>query len=84
MGVGGGWNRVGATRLGTALPLGLQAASLMLSGERPGTVSDIACLAALAGSLLFRVSFMGAGDDSASRPEVSFRFSQPENLPDQA
>ena len=83
----GNWGRVerfGATRLGTALPLGLQAASLLLGGKRPGTVSDIACLAAIAGSLLFRVSFMGAGDDSASRPEVSFRFSQPENLPGQA
>ena len=80
----GQWGRVeriAGIRLGVALPLGLQAASLALRRARPGTMSDVACLAALAGSLLFRVSFMGAGDDSASRPEVSMRFAQPENLP---
>jgi hypothetical protein len=27
------------------------------------------------------VSIMGAGDDSATRPDISFRFSQPRNLP---
>ncbi len=78
------WGRVekvGATQLGNALPLGLQALSLAFGRGRPGTVSDVASLLALAGSLLFRVSIMGVGDVSASHPEISFRFSQPENLP---
>ncbi len=71
---------IGATGLGAILPLGLQAASLVLS-RRPGLLSTLASTAVLAGSLMLRISIMGAGDRSAERPEVSFRFSQPENLP---
>ena len=76
----GGWGRIeayGATGAGAILPLGLKLASLALGGSR----SPVAALATLAGSLLLRVSIMQAGDASAARPEVSFRFSQPENLP---
>ena len=73
--------KIGATGFGTILPIGLQALSLATGRGRPGTVSDVACLATIAGSLLLRVSMMAAGDESARRPEVSFRFSQPENLP---
>lgn len=78
-----GWGAVeklGVTALGVALPLGLQAASLV-SGRRPGRVSTLASLAVLAGSAMLRVSIMAAGSESARRPEISFRFSQPENLP---
>ncbi len=80
----GGWGqveRLGATGLGTLMPLGLHAASLALA-RRPGNLSNLASLAVMAGSLLLRVSVMAAGDESANRPEVSFRFSQPENLPE--
>ncbi len=73
--------RLGATGLGALLPLGLQAISLVTGRGRPGTMSDIACLAGIAGSLLVRVSIMEAGNVSATKPEISFRFSQPENLP---
>ncbi len=79
----GGWGQVerqGVTALGTAGPLLLHMASLTLS-RRPGRLSSLASWAGLAGSLLLRVSIMSAGDESASRPEISFRFSQPENLP---
>ena len=72
--------RVGATGLGVMAPLVLQMGSLALS-RRPGRLSGLASLAVLAGSLLLRVSIMAAGDRSASHPEISFRFSQPENLP---
>ena len=81
----GGWGwveRVVATRAGAMLPLGLHAASLLASRRRPGPVSDAACVAVLAGSLLTRVAIMAAGDESASRPEISLRFAQPENLPE--
>ena len=61
-------------------PIALHAASFVLS-RRPGALSGLASLATLAGSLLLRVSIMSAGDESARRPEISFRFSQPENLP---
>ena len=77
------WGRVeenAVTRLGTAMPIGLHALSLAVGRGRPGGVSDFASLAILAGSLLLRVSIMEAGDESASRPDISFRFSQPENL----
>ena len=77
----GGWGAVeavGATGLGAALPLGLKLASLAF-GSRG---SRLASLAMLGGSLLLRVSIMEAGASSAARPEISFRFSQPANLPD--
>jgi formate-dependent nitrite reductase membrane component NrfD len=78
------WGRVektGVTGLGTAVPAALQAASLMLGSGRPGTVSDIASLLMLGGSMMLRVSMMQAGNISARRPDISFRFSQPENVP---
>ena len=77
----GGWGKVeayGATGLGAMLPLGLKLAGMVLGGPR----SPLAALAMLGGSLMLRVSIMEAGDASAARPEVSFRFSQPENLPE--
>ncbi len=76
----GKWGKVeayGATGAGALLPLGLKLAGLVLGGSR----SPWAAWAVLGGSLLLRVSIMAAGDASAARPEVSFRFSQPENLP---
>ena len=79
----GGWGqveRLGATGLGTVAPLALHAASLALA-RRPGALSNLASLAVMTGSLLLRVSVMAAGDESANRPEVSFQFSQPRNLP---
>jgi formate-dependent nitrite reductase membrane component NrfD len=89
----GSWGKVenwGATKLGVVAPLALHGVSLLLtprkalnsSAERSSpALSGLASLAALAGSLLLRVSIMGAGDESATRPDISFRFSQPKNLP---
>ena len=82
----GGWGQaeqLGATGVGTLLPLGLHAASLLL-GRRTlasGRLSNVASLAVLAGSALLRVSIMAAGDESARRPEISLGYAQPENLP---
>lgn len=79
-----GWGRaerLGATGAGILLPLGLYAASYALRRGRPRMLSRLAGAAVLAGSALLRISIMGTGDVSASRPEVSFRFSQPRNLP---
>ena len=72
--------RIGATGLGTAVPLGLHLLSLA-EGGNPG-MSRLASLAILGGSLMLRVSTMAAGDVSARRPETSFRFAQPDNLPE--
>jgi protein NrfD len=80
----GGWgkvDRIGVTGLGTALPLGLQLASFALARRKAGILSDVASVAVLAGSLLLRVSMLSNGDTSAERPQISFRFSQPDNLP---
>jgi len=66
--------------LGVLLPLGIYAAT-RLRGRAPTAANDLAALATLVGSAMLRVSTLGVGDDSASRPEVSLRFSQPENLP---
>lgn len=73
--------KVGVTALGTVVPLSLQLASFALERRKPGILSNIASVAVLAGSLLLRVSMLSAGDSSAERPGISFRFSQPENLP---
>jgi formate-dependent nitrite reductase membrane component NrfD len=80
----GGWGqgeKVGVTVLGTALPLGLQLASLATARRKPGVLSSVASLAVLAGSLLGRVSILSAGGTSAERPGINFRFARPENLP---
>jgi formate-dependent nitrite reductase membrane component NrfD len=80
-GVWGQVERLGATGLGNLAPIGLLAASKTLARRERGGLSTGAALAALVGGLLLRVSIMEAGDVSASDPSISFRFSQPENLP---
>ena len=74
--------RIGVTGLGCALPIGLHLAGLFTDRRTARQLSAVASLATLAGSFLFRVSQIGLGDESARRPDISFRFSQPENLPD--
>ncbi len=73
--------KAGATQLGVVLPLGLLAVSALAGRHRRGGLSGLAALAVLAGSAMLRVSVMGAGDVSAERPDVSFRFTQPRNMP---
>ena len=73
--------KVGATQIGVMLPLALQAARLATRDRPTKRWSDLADLGVLAGALLLRVSIMGAGDESAARPDISLRFTQPENLP---
>lgn len=79
-----GWGRterIGATGLGIVAPIALQTAITVLGGTSQGAAGRVARLAVLAGSALLRVSIMEAGNISANRPDISFRFSQPENLP---
>ncbi len=71
--------RIGATALGVVLPLGLIAASALLP-RRPRSLSVVAALATLAGGAVLRTSLLSLGHVSAIRPDVSFRFSTPENL----
>ena len=68
--------------LGVAAPLALLGVSLALGRRRPRALADAAALAVLAGTAALRVSVMAVGDESAARPEISFRFSRPENLPE--
>lgn len=80
-----GWGRtesLAVTGLGVALPLALltyAACARSPAGRRLGTAGAVA---AIGGSFLLRVATLGAGDASADRPDISFRFAQPENLPD--
>ena len=74
--------RLGVEGLGILLPLGLHAASHFVSDRRAkAALSDLAALFALAGSATLRVAALAVGEESARRPDISFRFSQPENLP---
>ncbi|MDT7953113.1 MAG: NrfD/PsrC family molybdoenzyme membrane anchor subunit [Acetobacteraceae bacterium] len=78
----GGWGvveKLGGTGLGVVVPLGLH--FLSRQSDDSGHLTRLASVAALIGSLLLRVSFMQAGNVSARRPEISFRFAQPDNLP---
>jgi protein NrfD len=65
---------------GAAVPLGLFLASAMLP-RRAQALSQVAAVAALTGSLLMRIGVIGEGEESATRPDVSMRFAQPDNLP---
>ncbi len=71
---------IGATGLGVVAPLALQATSLLLTRGRSRPLSRIAAALTMAGSLVLRISFMAAGNQSALRPDISFKFSQPGNL----
>lgn len=72
--------RYGAEGAGVLLPLGLMIASRWRESE-PGRLATLAGLAAIAGSATFRISLLGAGAESARRPDISMRFAQPDNLP---
>ncbi|HET8995217.1 MAG TPA: NrfD/PsrC family molybdoenzyme membrane anchor subunit [Acetobacteraceae bacterium] len=74
-------DQLGGTGIGVLLPLGLYAASLLLTRRRSRTLTTAASLAVLGGSLAMRIGVMAAGDESARRPEISMGFAQPENLP---
>lgn len=67
---------LGGTDLGTVLPIGLLGAAIM-TGGRFRAVSCASAVAVLTGSLLMRVGMIGAGQVSASRPDISLRFTQP-------
>ena len=74
--------RLAVEGVGILLPLGLHAASHLAREKRTrDALSDLAAVAAIAGSAMLRVSVLAVGEESARRPDVSFRFSQPENLP---
>lgn len=87
-GVGGalqtGWGRSEkalAEGLGIAVPIALHLASRFVHSQKAKrALNDLAAAAALGGSLALRISTLGVGAESARRPDVSFRFSQPENL----
>ena len=79
-----GWGRTEgavATGAGVMLPLALHTALFLVGSGRDGGFARLARLAVLGGSAMLRVSMLGLGGVSAERPGVSFRFSQPENLP---
>ena len=72
--------QVGATALGVMLPLGLLAVTRAMD-RRPRAASLAAGLLTLIGSATLRTSILRLGNVSAERPDVSFRFSTPKNLP---
>jgi hypothetical protein len=46
-------------------------------------LSTAAAISTLVGSAALRITMLGVGDQSAARPDISFRFSTPANLPPQ-
>ncbi len=84
----GAWGkteRLAATGLGVLAPMALLGASWLCRArdddEGAEALVKAAALCTLAGGAMLRVSVMAVGDESAARPEISFRFSQPRNLP---
>ena len=74
--------RIGVTGFGIALPLGLQLAGLFTDRRTTRQLGAVAGAGTLVGSCLLRIATIGIGNVSARRPDISFRFSQAENLPD--
>lgn len=72
--------KLGATGVGAALPLGLLVLSALRGGG--GNLSRVASGLALGGAFLLRVATLEAGHNSATDPAISFRFAQPDNLPE--
>ncbi|WP_419728241.1 NrfD/PsrC family molybdoenzyme membrane anchor subunit [Lichenicola sp.] len=72
--------KIGVTGFGLVMPLGLQLVGLFTDRRTTRQLGAIASIGAITGSALLRVATIGIGDESARRPEISFRFSQPENL----
>ncbi|MBE7217009.1 MAG: polysulfide reductase NrfD [Caulobacteraceae bacterium] len=74
-----------ATGLGVAAPLSLLAAAWLCRAREEDDAADalatLASACTLAGGLALRTLVMDVGDQSATRPEISFRFTQPRNLP---
>ena len=66
---------IGGSDFGTILPLGLLGLAV-LTGSRSGKLSGVASCAVLAGSLMMRVGMIGSGSVSASRPDISLRYTQ--------
>ena len=83
-GLRGPWRnaeRIGATQVGTLLPFALLLAARHLPPSRAEKAAQIASLAAVFGSAAMRISLLGMGAASATKPDVSLRFAQPDNLP---
>jgi len=76
-GVDGQVDRIGVVGLGILVPLGLLGGAL-LTGSRSRAVSGAASYLVLAGSLTMRVAVIGGGSVSASRPDISLRYAQPQ------
>lgn len=66
---------IGGTDFGTILPLGLLTVAV-LTGSRSRTLSGVASCIVLTGSLMMRVGMIGSGAVSASRPDISLRYTQ--------
>jgi hypothetical protein len=64
------------TAFGTLLPLGLLIGSLLFTRSRSRTLTTVASLATLAGSLAMRIQVMNRGDETARRPAISMRFAR--------
>lgn len=80
--MGGRWGliqKLGATGIGAALPLGLLTLSALGGGS--GNLSRVASSLAVGGAFLHRVATLETGHRSATDPAISFRFAQPDNLP---
>ena len=78
--------KLAATGLGVLAPLALLSAAWLCRAREEDEAAEalvkLAAACTLAGGFALRWSVMSVGDESASRPEISFRFAQPANLPD--
>ena len=73
--------QIGATAFGVLAPLGVLAAT-RFAERRPRAAAGAAGILTLLGSATLRSSMLSLGNVSARRPDVSFRFSTPKNLPE--
>jgi formate-dependent nitrite reductase membrane component NrfD len=74
----GALHQLGAVGLGAAVPVAVHAGKLAGRRPRPRLMLT-AALAVLAGSFALRLSVLGAGNDSAERPQQSLGFASGRN-----
>ena len=66
---------------GNVLPMGLLGASLLLTRSRSVTLSGLASVAVLAGSLIMRTEVLSEGKESARDARTALQFAQPRTRP---
>jgi formate-dependent nitrite reductase membrane component NrfD len=80
-GTPGALNMIGGKAIGFALPVAAHGLGRAVGGRAGALLPEIACFAMILGGAAMRHAVLRAGNDSACRPEHTFRATQQAHLP---